>query len=63
MHRFNVQEMNCGHCVSSITKAIMALEPGAKVNADPQTKLVEIEGQLSRDDYGKAIIDAGYELS
>jgi len=34
MITFEVNDMTCGHCVSSITRAVKALDPAAKVQID-----------------------------
>lgn len=43
MISFLVNDMTCGHCVSSITKAVKALDSGAKVQIDLAAHRVEIE--------------------
>ena len=43
MISFQVNDMTCGHCVSSITKAVKALDSGAKVQVDLASHRVEIE--------------------
>ena len=39
-----VEDMTCGHCAQSITKAILKGLPDAKVHADPASKLVSVSG-------------------
>lgn len=56
---FLVPDMTCGHCVKTITGAVQAVEPGAKVNADLASHRVQVEGvgaQRAR----AAIEEAGY---
>ncbi len=61
MIAFEVNDMTCGHCASTITKAVQAVDQGAKVQIDLATHRVEIEptesdaGALSA-----AIEEAGY---
>ena len=43
MLTYIINDMTCGHCVSSITKAVQAIEPHAKVTADLANKRVTIE--------------------
>ena len=38
-----VDDMTCGHCVSSITKAVKAVDPGALVRIDLAAQRVDIE--------------------
>jgi copper chaperone len=40
---FEVNDMSCGHCVSSITKAVQALDPGAQVQVDLGAHRVHIQ--------------------
>ena len=39
-----VPDMNCGHCAGTITQAVENGVPGARVVADPATKLVSVDG-------------------
>lgn len=39
-----VEDMSCGHCASTIRNAIESAVPSAKVQADPATHLVSVEG-------------------
>ena len=43
MTTFEVKDMTCGHCVSTITKALMAVDQGAKVQIDLATHRVTID--------------------
>ena len=61
MVSFSVTDMTCGHCVSSITKAVNAVDPGAQVRIDLPTHRVEIEPTVaSAADLRDAIAEAGY---
>ncbi len=61
MITFEVNDMTCGHCVSSITKAVKATDTNAKVNIDLATHRVVIESTfVDSDKLGAAIQDAGY---
>ena len=61
MVTFEVQDMTCGHCVSSITKAVRAIDQGAQVTADLATHRVQIEPTESdRTQLSDAIREAGY---
>lgn len=42
--KFRVDDMTCGHCAASITKAIKKGIPSAEVHADPVSKLVSVTG-------------------
>ena len=61
MISFIVNDMTCGHCVSSITQAVKAADPGAEVHVDLATQRVEIEPRAAdAAGLGDAIRDAGY---
>ena len=58
---FKVQDMTCGQCGSSITKAVRAINPGAQVTADLAAHQVRIEPTGSdRTQLSDAIREAGY---
>jgi copper chaperone len=61
MIAFEVNDMTCGHCVSSITKAVKAVDPDARIDIDLARHLVQIEpGRADAQALGVAISDAGY---
>lgn len=60
MSIFKVPDMTCGHCVKSITEAIMEVAPSVEVACDLSTKLVTVTGQHDGDKIQEVIKDAGY---
>ena len=61
MISFEVKDMTCGHCVSTITKALKAADRDAKVQIDLAQHLVQIEpGDLDANELAEAIREAGY---
>lgn len=61
MIAFEVQDMTCGHCVSTITKAVKATDPGARVEIDLPRHLVRIEpAAADAQELLDAISEAGY---
>jgi len=58
-----VEDMTCGHCASAITKAVEAGLPGARVQADPATKLVSVQGTHDLAKVESLITSAGYTPS
>ena len=40
--QFHIENMTCGGCVRSVTKAIQSVDPGAEVTADPATHKVDV---------------------
>lgn len=58
---YRVEDMTCGHCVSAITKAVRALDSGAKVDVDLSEHLVRIEPTgVAADELLNVITEAGY---
>lgn len=60
MLEFEVNDMTCGHCVGSITKALNAAAPGATVDIDLATHRVRVSGAPDADAIEGIIRDAGY---
>jgi copper chaperone len=64
MQAFRVDDMTCGHCVSTITKAIKAIkaiDKAAKVSVDPAQHLVMVEPtEADAQELHDAIAEAGY---
>ncbi|HZH44234.1 MAG TPA: heavy-metal-associated domain-containing protein [Lysobacter sp.] len=60
--KLTVEGMTCGHCVRSITTAIQALEPGARVSVDLDARSVAIQGVLGADAARAAIEAEGYTV-
>jgi copper chaperone len=58
---FDIQDMTCGHCVATITRAVAAVDAGAAVRFDLPAHRVEItSGSVSADILSQSIQDAGY---
>lgn len=55
MIAFEVNDMTCGHCVSTITKALQAVDKNAKVDIDLARRLVQIQPGAAD---AQALIDA-----
>ena len=61
MLEFKVEDMTCGHCVSSVTKAIKTVDPAASVDIDLPNHLVKVGSSHVEDNaIEDAIRDAGY---
>jgi copper chaperone len=61
MIRFKVEKMGCGGCAKSLTEAVQAVEPGARVDVDLATKRVTVSGITApADRIARAITAAGY---
>ena len=60
MIEFKVSDMTCGHCASTITKAVKELDAGAKLDISLAEHLVRVDSKASREDLQHAIAEAGY---
>lgn len=57
---FKVEDMTCGHCVKTITNAIMGKYPSAKVDIDLDKHLVKVENVANKADLTTLIKEEGY---
>ena len=61
MISFQVNDMTCGHCVSTITKAVRSVDQGARVEIDLTAHSVQIEPtEADAGELADAIREAGY---
>ena len=61
MMKLNVPDMTCGHCASTISKAVRAVDGGARVEVDLQRHLLRIEPtEADAAELAEAIAEAGY---
>lgn len=60
MYTFKVNDMTCGHCASTVDKAVKTVDPGAQVTIDLTAHLVEIRSEKPASVFVTAITDAGY---
>ncbi len=61
MTTFEVKDMTCGHCVSTITKAVKDVDQGAKIQIDLATHRVTIDStEADAAALNYAIRQAGY---
>ncbi len=59
---FTVKGMNCGHCTQTITKAVLGLDPTAKIDTDIPRQTVTVTSGLDQEKLSEAIIDSGYDI-
>jgi len=62
-HTFEVQGMTCGHCEMAVKKAIVRLDPEAKVTIDRPAGKVEVESAQTREKISHVIADEGYSVA
>jgi copper chaperone len=63
MLELTVPNMACSACAETITKAVTAIDPTAKISADPATKQVNVETQADASAVKEAITAAGYTVA
>jgi copper chaperone len=57
---FKVEDMSCGHCAATITRAVKDADGDAGVEIQIDEKRVSISSTLSADALADAIKEAGY---
>ena len=60
MLEFNLPDMSCGHCASTVTKTCQLVDPQAKVEVDLNSKKVKIDSSEDRGEFVDALTEAGY---
>ena len=61
-HLFTVEGMTCGHCEKAVTKALIFLDPQAKVIIDRSQNVVSVESEQARETLRHAIAEEGYKI-
>ena len=60
MIEFTVNDMTCGHCASTITRAVKEVDAAGRCEIDLSAKRVRIESSLDAADLRAAIEEAGF---
>ena len=58
--QFQIDNMTCGGCAKSVTKAIHSVDPQAKVEIDLPQKQVTVESGVDRSAVASVLEDAGF---
>lgn len=58
--QLRIEDMTCGGCAKSVTAAITSVDPGAKVEANPAARTVEVETSATDARILKVLDEAGY---
>ena len=61
--QFHIENMTCGGCVRSVTKAIQSVDPGAQVSADPATHKVDVTTTAPREKLQAVLADVGFAIA
>ncbi|MBN8494236.1 MAG: heavy-metal-associated domain-containing protein [Burkholderiales bacterium] len=60
MIEFRLPDMTCGHCASTVTKALKQADPACEVRVDLKAQTVQVRSDEDRATLAEALIDAGY---
>lgn len=63
MYVFHVADMSCGNCVGRITRAILAEDATARVEADLVARRLSVETTEAAEDVLHLLGDIGYEAT
>ncbi|MDK4743068.1 heavy-metal-associated domain-containing protein [Rhizobium sp. LEGMi198b] len=55
-----IENMTCGGCARSVTKAIQSVDPDAKIETNPDARTVKIETTASQPALQQILEKAGY---
>jgi len=55
-----IENMTCGGCAKSVTKAIQSVDPNATVKPDPAARTVKVETAATVADIERVLEEAGY---
>lgn len=55
-----IENMTCGGCARSVTKAIQSVDPDARVEANPPARAVKVETSADQAAILRALNEAGY---
>ena len=55
-----IENMTCGGCAKSVTKAIQSVDPDAKIETNPAARSVTLETTASQAAIQEVLAEAGY---
>ncbi|MCC6302646.1 MAG: heavy-metal-associated domain-containing protein [Gammaproteobacteria bacterium] len=58
--QFHIDNMTCGGCARSVTRAIQSVDAEARVTADPPSRRVEVESSASPERLAAVLREAGF---
>jgi copper chaperone CopZ len=62
MYELHVEGMSCNHCVSTVTRSVLAVDHAAQVKVDLATNRVRVESKADIDLIKNAVDEAGYPV-
>lgn len=60
MFRFNIPNMTCGGCAKSVTRALLSVDPQARIETDPPTREVRVDSTFDESAFLAVLSEAGY---
>ena len=60
MTTFRIPDMTCGHCASTIARALTTVDKNARIEVSIPQKLVTVSSAAAEDELAEAIREAGY---
>ena len=60
MLRFDIPNMTFGGCAKSVTKALLSVDPQARIETDPPMRKVRVDSALDENAFLAALREAGY---
>jgi copper chaperone len=59
--QIKIENMTCGGCARSVERAILSVDPEAKVFADPPNRVAEVNSSATRVQLEAALKTAGFK--
>lgn len=60
MLRFHIPNMTCGGCAKSVTKALLSVDPQARIETDPPAREVRVHSAVDESAFLSVLSEAGY---
>ena len=60
MLRFYIPNMTCGGCAKAVTKALLSVDPQARIETDAPAREVRVDSTLDQSVFLAALGEAGY---
>lgn len=57
---FHIPNMTCGGCAKSVTKALLSIDPQARIETDPPAREARIDSALDKSAFLAVLSEAGY---
>lgn len=60
MLHFTIPNMTCGGCAKSVTRALLSVDPHARIDTDPPARAVRVDSTFDESAFRAALNEAGY---